>query len=142
MKLSRLALAASCVVALSWIVAAQTPAREGKWEITMQMDIPGMPMKLPATKVTQCLTKEDLADPSRSAPKGPKDKNSDCQVSDHKVVGNKVTWTMVCKGKDAMTGNGEIVYAADSYDGWMKMKTAESEMTMKYSGKRVGDCTK
>jgi len=142
MKLSRFALAACCVMALSWIVVAQTPAREGKWEITMQMDIPGMPMKLPATKVTQCLTNEDLNDPSKTAPKGRKDEKSDCQMSDHKVVGNKVTWTMVCKGKEPMTGQGEMVYAADSYDGWMKMKTADSEMTMKYTGKRVGDCTK
>jgi hypothetical protein len=41
-----------------------------------------------------------------------------------------------------MTGNGEIVYGADTYDGWMKIKTADTEMTMKYKAKRLGDCTK
>ena len=142
MKLSRSALAVCCVVGLSCVALAQIPAREGQWEITVQMEMPGMPMKLPATKVTQCLTKEDLADPGKSAPKGPKDMNSDCQTSDYKVDGNKVTWTMECKGKDAMTGSGEIVFAADSYDGWMKMKTAGTEMTMTYTGQRLGDCTK
>lgn len=141
MKLSRLILAVCCVGALSGIALAQIAAREGKWEITVEMEMPGMPMKLPATKVTQCLTKEDLADPGKSAPRGPKD-NSNCQTSDYKVDGNKVTWSMECKGKEAMTGTGEIVFAADSYDGWMKIVTAGTEMTMTYSAERLGECTK
>ena len=63
-------------------------------------------------------------------------------MSDYKIAGNKVTWTVKCEGTNAMTGNGEIVYGADTYDGWMKIKTADTEMTMKYKAKRLGDCTK
>jgi len=127
---------------LSWTVSAQEPVRDGRWEISMEMEMPGMPMKMPAVKTTQCVTKEQAEDPNQSLPKGSQDKNTDCKVSDHKVVGNKVTWTMKCEGKNPMTGQGEIVYGTNAYDGWMKMKTDAGEMTMKYTGKRLGDCTK
>jgi hypothetical protein len=33
-----------------------------------------------------------------------------------------------------------MTFADDSYTGAMKMVTAQGEMTMKVSGKRVGDC--
>jgi len=49
---------------------------------------------------------------------------------------------MKCEGQDAMTGTGEITYGVGSYDGWMKMTTSKGEMTMKYTGKRLGDCVK
>jgi len=120
-------------------VFAQAPVRDGRWEVSTEMEMPGMPMKMPPTKTMQCITKEQANDPSQSVPQ---DKNSDCKVSDYKIAGNKVTWTVKCEGTNAMTGNGEIVYGADTYDGWMKIKTADTEMTMKYKAKRLGDCTK
>ena len=130
------------VLALSSPAFAQGPARDGRWEIVTEMDMPGMPMKMPAMKSTQCITKEQAADPSASVPQNPNDKNNSCKVSDHKVAGNKVTWTMKCGAPNPMSGTGEITYAADSYDGWMKVTTAQGEMTMKYKAKRLGDCVK
>jgi len=53
---------------------------------------------------------------------------------------------MRCEGDNPMTGTGEIVYSGDTYLGTMKMTTGRGgqpmAMTMKYSGKRLGDCTK
>jgi hypothetical protein len=40
-----------------------------------------------------------------------------------------------------MTGTGELLYSGDTYTGTMKMTMQGQEMTMKYSGKRLGDCT-
>ena len=134
------ALSVACLVLASWTVDAQGPRRDGRWEITTEMDMPGMPMKMPATKTIQCVTKEQAEDPNQSVPKDQQDKN--CKVSDYKLVGNKVTWTVTCSGKNAMTGSGEMTYGVDTYDGWTKMKTGDTEMTMKYKGKRLGDCTK
>ena len=128
-------------LASSWsIVNAQTARRDGRWDVTMEMDMPNMPMKMPAIKTVQCITKEQADDPNQ-VPMGGQEKNKDCKVSDYKVAGSVVTWTMKCEGKHATTGNGEFTYAVDSYDGWMKVKTDGSEMTMKYKGKRLGDCT-
>ena len=124
------------------VVFAQSPVRDGRWEVSTEIDMPGMPMKIPSMKTIQCVTKDQADDPHQSVPRGQQDQAGDCKVSDYKIVGNTVTWTVKCEGKNPMTGNGEITYAIDTYDGWMKMKTSDAEMTMKYTGKRLGDCTR
>ena len=50
---------------LSASLLAQGPRRDGNWEITMTMDMPGMPqgMSMPPIKTTQCITKQDASDP-------------------------------------------------------------------------------
>ena len=141
MRLIRTVAVVLVVFGLSSSAFAQGPRRDGRWEVTMEMDMPGMPMKLPPVKTIQCITKEQAGDPNQAVPQGPQDKNNACKASDYKVSGSTVTWTMKCEGKTPMTGTGEITYAADSYDGWMKVKTADGEMAMKYKGKRLGDCT-
>lgn len=109
--------------------------------VLTEIEMPGMPMKMPAIKTMQCITKEQANDPRQSLPKGP-DEDKDCKMSDYKEAGNKVTWKMKCEGKDAMTGEGEITYGTNTYDGRMKVTTADGEMTIKYKAKRLGDCTK
>jgi hypothetical protein len=49
---------------------------------------------------------------------------------------------MKCEGDTPMTGTGEFVYAGDTYTGAVKMDTGRGAMTMKYTGKRLGDCVK
>ena len=70
----------------------------------------------------------------------------DCKVSDYKTVGNKVTWSMSCTGAAAASGTGEFVYTDDAYTGQMVMNVERGgqpmAVTMKYNGKRLGDCTK
>ena len=138
---------ASFLVISSFAVAplvAQAPVRDGRWEVTTTMEMPNMPMKMPPMKAEQCITKAMADDPAMALPKaeGPRGGAGDCKVSDYKLAGNKVTWSMACTGKQAMTGTGEIVYGTNTYDGTMKMKLDMGEMTMKYSAKRLGDCTK
>jgi hypothetical protein len=137
---------AGLVVIASSVAFAQGPRQDGKWEITTEVDMPGMPMKMPARTTTQCVTKEDAADPAKailkqSDPQGGRG-NPDCKISDLKTNGNSVTWTMKCEGRDAMTGSGQTTYSPDSYTGTMTINRAGQTMTMKYSGKRLGDCTK
>jgi hypothetical protein len=43
---------------------------------------------------------------------------------------------------DQMTDVGEFTYSPDIYTGTMRVKSQGREMTMKYAGKRLGDCTK
>ena len=128
-------------VGLSVSALAQAPRRDGRWEVKTEMEMPGMPMKMPAMTTTQCITKEQAEDPQRSVPQGRGAPNN-CKVSDYKVTGNKVTWSMKCEGPDAMSGTGEITYGENTYDGVMKMVREGQTMTMKYTGKRLGDCPK
>ena len=130
----------AAVFALAGSLIAQGPRRDGRWEVKMEMQMAGMTM--PAQTMTQCVTKEEAADPQKGLPPAGRGANpNDCKVSDHKVDGNKVTWSMACE-KEKMTGTGEFVYSGDTYTGTMKMNAQGQEMTMKYSGKRLGDCTK
>jgi len=128
-------------VGLSVSALAQAPRRDGRWEVKTEMEMPGMPMKMPAMTTTQCITKEQAEDPQRSVPQGRGAPNN-CKVSDYKVTGNKVTWSMKCEGPEAMSGTGEITYGENTYDGVMKMEREGQTMTMKYTGKRLGDCPK
>ena len=129
------------VLALAGSLFAQgPPRRDGRWEVKMEMQMVGMTM--PPQTLTQCVTKEEAADPQKAMPQSGRGANpTDCKISDYKVDGNKVTWSMACP-KDQMTGAGEFVYSGDTYTGTMKMNAQGQEMTMKYSGKRLGDCTK
>ena len=65
-----------------------------------------------------------------------------CKVSDYKVEGNTVSWTFKCEGKKGSSGQGSITYEENSYAGEITMDTDGQEMTMKMSGKRLGDCEK
>ncbi len=133
---------ALCLVALSLVAYAQSPIREGLWEVTMQMEMANLPTKMPPMKTTQCITKEQAADPSKSLPKGSADGKNDCAVSDYKVDGSKVSWKVACSKPQKMEGSGEMTFASDTYDGALKMKMDFGEMTMKMAGKRTGECTK
>ena len=142
------------VVGASVSLLAQGPRRDGNWEITIEMDnMPGMPagMSMRPIKTTQCITPQDAADPQRSIPQRPGGRGgaahpNDCKMSDYKAEGNKVSWKMACTGAQPMSATGEFVYAADSYTGVMKMDMTRGGQpivtNMKYTGKRIGDCTK
>ena len=130
--------AAVAFVAVSPAVAAENPQKPGKWKVSMQMDIPGLPIKMPPVNMEVCLTEEDLKDPQKSVPNDPKSK---CTIGDYKLDGNTATWTIDCPKQD-MKGNGEVTYTEDSYSGFTIVKTGDQEIKTKYSAKWLGTCTK
>jgi hypothetical protein len=155
MKLITAGLVAFITASSAWLVAQAGPRRDGNWDVTVEMQMPNMPnmpagMSMPPMKMTQCITKEEAADPSKAMPQRPPQRGGgpagDCKVSDYKTEGPKVSWSMVCTGAQPMTGTGEFTYAADSYTGNMTMNMARGGqpmmVTMKYTGKRLGDCVK
>ena len=142
--MKKIALIIAFIVALPvpTLFAAPSAMQEGNWEITVKMDMEGMPFPMPPMVATHCITKEDLKDPKKTLPSSSK-KKDDCTVKDYSVSGNKVTWKMQCK--DGSTGSGEMIYkGATAYSGTMTMETAgkkrNSKMVQHISGKRVGDC--
>ncbi len=121
---------------------AQTPMRAGLWEVSTEMQMPGMTM--PPMKARQCVTAADLQrDPTSGLPRGAQNGASDsCKVSDFKTVGARVTWTLTCTSPQAMTAQGDLTFSGDTYTGTIKMAMQSATMTMKTSGSRVGDCTR
>ncbi|HEY0140795.1 MAG TPA: DUF3617 domain-containing protein [Thermoanaerobaculia bacterium] len=136
--MKKLALYAMGLLIAGSAFAADSPQKPGRWQIKMQMEIPGMPMKMPPVNTEVCLTEEDIKNPQKAVPNDPK---SDCKVGDYKVDGNKVTWTVDCP-KQKMKGDGEITYTGDAYSGGMNMNIEGQAMSVKYSGKHLGDCKK
>ena len=137
MKLMPVAVALLVCTAIAYGAAAQqNPMRPGRWEVTAQMEMPGMQM--PAMKNSQCITQQQIDSPTHAVPTGPDSK--DCKVSDYKVSGNTITWNMACASQ-GMTGSGELKFNGDAYEGLVKIMAQQREMNMKFNGKRVGDCT-
>ena len=111
----------------------------------MEMDMPGMPAGMPPMTNIQCVTPEDAAaDPLKAMPqgRGGRGMQGDCKASDYKIDGNKVSWSMKCEGQQPMSGSSEFIYTGESYTGTVKMDMGGRSMVMKYTGKRLGDCTK
>lgn len=68
-------------------------------------------------------------------------KQDNCRVENYRASGNKVNFDMVCTGKDAMTGSGELeMLGADGYRGKMRATVEGQQMLMSFEGKRIGDC--
>ncbi|MDD2540820.1 MAG: DUF3617 family protein [Desulfuromonadaceae bacterium] len=109
--------------------------REGYWELITTMEMPGMPMKMPPTKMKHCYTKEDVKDRTKTITT---DKN--CTIIDLKQSANKVIWKMKCTGQNAGIYSGETVYKTDAYDSTMKLESQGQTMNMKIKAKRLGAC--
>ena len=135
--------AALALLAVAVTALAQTPMRPGQWEVTMTMEMANMPMKMPPIKTAQCVTAEQVKDPGKAIPTGPGQNPNNCKMSDYKTEGSKVSWKMACDGQEPISGTGEMTFDGDSaYVGAMTMTTGRGTMSMKYAGKRLGECTK
>ena len=125
------------LTSLSTSIAGSGPnMQEGKWEVTTRMEMPGMSTSMPAVTSTQCLTKKDFV------PQGSQ-QGQECKVTETKVDGNTVTWTVKCSGQGGeVTGTGRMTYSGSSYKGTIEMIMTQSNMKMiiHINGHRIGDC--
>ncbi len=120
-------------------LAASLPASaQGKddlWEVSTKMEMPGMPMAMPAQTNRVCVGKnrkdEELVP-----------KQGDCRIVESKRVGDKFIYKMDCAGNNPSTVEGAITFGNNAYDGkmHMTMKQTRDAMDMTFAGKRVGDC--
>ncbi len=119
-------------------VASAMDMKEGLWEFTTKMEMPGMPMEMPATKHTQCLSGKDNVPQVKDMDKG---RNQDCKIKNTDVKGNTVTWEVHCisEGKP-MKSIGKVTYKGDTFEGETKMEMDGMKMTQKMSGRRIGNC--
>jgi hypothetical protein len=127
------------LLAIAALTATPPAAAQGKddlWETSSKIDMPGMPMAMPAQVNRVCLGKnrkdEDLI---------PRQEN--CRVTDSKRTGNRLTYRMECTGSDPAVIVGDLTLGNNSYEGQMKMTMTKTNdtMNMALSGRRVGDCT-
>lgn len=123
----------SALVSVCW-AGSGPDFQEGQWEMTVETNIPGMPMKMPPTTYTQCMRKDDPV---------PHDKqpSQECKVQDMKTEGNTVSWKLVCNSPGGqMTGIGKVTYQKNTMNGTITMKGQDVQMVTKIKGRRIGDC--
>lgn len=134
-----LSLTGVAFVSMVALAAAPPAAAQGKddlWETSSKMEMPGMPMAMPAQVTRVCLSKdrkdEDLI---------PRREN--CRVVDSKRVGNRLTYRMECTGSEPAVMVGDITVGNNTYEGQMRMTMTKTndKMNIALSGRRVGDCT-
>ncbi len=116
------------------IAQADVNLKDGMWEITAKVEMPGMPMEMPGATFKQCLTSEN------SIPNS-KQQNPDCEVIKSDVSGNTVTWKTKCTNEGrVMNSSGTITYSGESFKGTVNMDMDGMQMTQRMKGHRVGDC--
>lgn len=127
--------------------SAHGQAKGDLWELTVKMQMTGVPMDMPARTTRTCMdknAKDEAFVPQKSG-------EGECKMVDQKRAGNVWRYRMECAGRDndRVVAEGEVTYAADrsSYEGKMRLTGGSKggqgyEMTQTYTGRRVGDCTK
>jgi len=129
--------------AMTLILTAFTSAhadvnmQEGMWEISNRIEMSGIPVQIPDTKISQCITKENIV------PKTNKEVNKYCTISEQKIEGDTVTWKMKCTNK--MKSQGSITYSGDTFEGLITTQTEVPNMGMmtmsiQMTGRRTGEC--
>jgi hypothetical protein len=103
------------------------------WEITSQMNIPGMPAGMGGQ--TQRVCQGD--DPERRAASDKDQK--DCKVTDKKQTATRTTITMQCK-QGTMTVDQQYNAARTEFKGSIKMTSKDGDFNMNTTGRKVGAC--
>lgn len=112
--------------------------KPGKYEITVKMEVPGMPGGMPPQTMVQCLNEKNPLPDSAPDAQG-------CKMANMRTKGNTVTYTIECNqpGMEAKIA-GEMTYKGDSFDGTTNtsMGPEAGGMTVitVVKGKRIGKC--
>ena len=126
-------------VLLSAVTSSAYEFKEGKYEITTSVEMPGMPAgSMPPQTIVHCLTNQVPVPRTGSS-------MSDCEIKNMEQKGSTYTWEMECvqQGRK-MTSQGSITYSENSFKGTstMNMGPQAGNMTImsRMSGTRIGDC--
>lgn len=131
-KCLKVTLIGIAVCTAHWAVAA--PGEY--WEMSVKMEMAGMPFAMPATTNKICVAKGRERDPGSTA-----DKN--CVVSDVKNSGNKSSWKVQCNHNgEIMNGSGEMTGTPDNSEGVIRLNGMSGghkiDMTQTYKSRRIG----
>ena len=112
----------------------------GLYEYTMKMNMPGMPMNMPAQTSRRCLDPNDVE--SNRALEMPPEPNSDCRVSDMVMTGSNFSYKIACTRPQKLNGNvkGAVTSNSMTMDMTMTIPEVPGPVQQTVAAKRVGDC--
>jgi len=129
-----------CAAAL-WLplAAAAQSMQPGEWELNSTISSPMLP-KPQSARVTQCISKEDAADPARLS-SGPSTQG--CTVTPGARTSSSFAWAIACPAQGA-TGTGSVRYSANTMDAEIRMSVdmqgKKADMVTKVVGRYLGPC--
>jgi hypothetical protein len=115
------------ILAMSSLVA-QTPGEE--WEYQGNMQMMGMSMPVPLTKVCQEVEQE-MTPPV----------DGTCEVNDVQTQGNTTSFKMRCGPPEPMEGSGTTTRTDDRIDMKYTMRSEAGQITFNMTGRKLGSCT-
>ncbi len=116
------------------VFAGEPDMKEGLWEITLKMEVPGMPMQMPPQTYTHCMTKKDHVPQKQES-------DQDCKMIKHDIKGDTVTWVLECKTTEGTAlSNGRVTFKGDSFQGVVKVEHGGTEFSQHLKGKWIGQC--
>ena len=122
------------------VFAEGIPIEPGLWEMTSTMNMPMLPQPRVSTDM-ECIEESELSPEAMNE----EDMDTSCTFDTRVVDGNTMKWSMDCDSKGgASHGEWEVTSHGDSLTGegtiTVDMQGQAMVMTMKWDGKRVGDC--
>ena len=117
---------------------AKPNIKAGLWKFTVQMDMPGMPYKIPPSSSEKCITDNDLT-PKTDSP------DQSCQIKNQKISGNTITYDINCEMEGSSTkGNAKITYTGSKMTGKMDITVnpGNQKMVNNITGTYIGSCPK
>ena len=121
------------LTATAW-AGSDLTMKEGQWEMTIETEMEGMPMKMPPTTFSQCVTRQEPVPQSQQP-------GQQCTTKDVVTKDNSVSWTVVCNTPaGSSTGYGKITYNGDTMKGTMTMTAQGMKMVSRFSGRYMGPC--
>lgn len=104
------------------------------WEVSTQMNIPGMPAGMGAMAQQVCRG----TDPKQEF--ASRKDMQDCTITDMKQSPTRVTMTATCKGERKVTVDYNYNAGRTEYKGTIRMVDGGKEMLMNTSGRKIGTC--
>jgi hypothetical protein len=122
----------------SQFALAQT-MNPGEWEFKTTATSPALPAPQVSTQ-TQCITKEDAADPTRFTGTGAAE---GCKVTPGTRSADAYSWTVSCPAQ-GISGEGRVRFSPGSIDGETRVTAdvqgQKIEMASRTTGRLLGPC--
>ena len=125
------------VLATIGAVQAASDMKPGLWEYQVKMEIPGMPVAMPAATYKHCLTQSDVDKGQLS--QNPR-QDSKCETKNLSRDGGKISYDIVCSGDASMTGHYDFLISESEMHGSGNISTNGQTMKNTMNAKRIGDC--
>jgi len=128
-----------CLACLTAGCSSGPNMKEGRWEISTEFGMKGIPIRMPAISYTQCLDKHHLF------PRDEKQMASGCEVTEQEIEGDTVKWQVTCDNNTTRTiSNGMITYSGVLFSGTIDVTIDGGPVAMNATstvvGKYLGPC--